>query len=154
MAGLIQLGPCLLPRSPTCSHVLKCSHGSLSLLVQLHHRHMSLPSRTPAKKGPLNLQHQHLRIAPAIPASTMTSSVPPTAEPSPRAARSGGAKRTYLLTYNFVSTILWAAVLGRVVLTVLFAGWGNVYRSTGGFAFWTQLGAVAEVGHAALGGWL
>lgn len=84
----------------------------------------------------------------------MTSSVPPTAEPSPRAARSGGAKQTYLLTYNFVSTILWAAVLGRVVLTVLFAGWGNVYRATGDFALWTQLGAVAEVGHAAVGMWV
>ncbi|KAJ9660719.1 hypothetical protein H2201_006798 [Coniosporium apollinis] len=81
----------------------------------------------------------------------MSSSVPPNAEPSPRAARSSGAKRTYLLTYNFVSTILWAAVLGRVVLTVLFAGWQQVYKSTGDFAFWTQLGAVAEVGHAALG---
>ncbi|TKA74500.1 hypothetical protein B0A49_06571 [Cryomyces minteri] len=60
-------------------------------------------------------------------------------------------KTNYLILYNFVSAILWTAVLGRVVLLVPMVGYWNAYGGVGNFAKWTQTLAVLEVGHALFG---
>ena len=60
-------------------------------------------------------------------------------------------KQTYLTLYNFLSSILWFSVLGRVVLLLPLAGYTHVYDGTGNFVKWTQTGALLEVAHAALG---
>lgn len=72
----------------------------------------------------------------------------------------------YLIAYNSVSTLLWAVVLGRVVLITLLHGGGtrsgfgggmdwlggmNVFRGVGEFTKWTQTLAGLEVLHAATG---
>ncbi|KAK4979563.1 hypothetical protein LTR66_010442 [Elasticomyces elasticus] len=65
---------------------------------------------------------------------------------SPPSLRTG-----YLILYNFVSTILWLTVLGRVALTLPLAGTQGVRASVAEFAKWTQTLAVLEVGHAVSG---
>ena len=57
----------------------------------------------------------------------------------------------YLILYNFVSAILWLAILGRVILLVPLVGFKNVYGGVGAFAKWTQTLAVLEVVHSASG---
>jgi hypothetical protein len=66
---------------------------------------------------------------------------------------SGGIKNIYLLTYNFVSTILWFSVLGRVLIIggTQGLGSGKVYDGTEEFARLVQTGAVLEVVHSLLG---
>ncbi|KAF2190224.1 PTPLA-domain-containing protein [Zopfia rhizophila CBS 207.26] len=62
-------------------------------------------------------------------------------------------KTTYLLGYNFVSAILWFAVLGRVVLIAASQGVesGKVYQETEKFCRLTQSLAGLEVVHSLLG---
>ncbi len=57
----------------------------------------------------------------------------------------------YLTLYNFISAILWLAILGRVVLLVPLVGFKNVYGGVGAFAKWTQTLALLEVVHSASG---
>lgn len=57
----------------------------------------------------------------------------------------------YLTLYNFISAILWLAILGRVVLLVPLVGFKNVYGGVGSFAKWTQTLALLEVVHSAAG---
>lgn len=57
----------------------------------------------------------------------------------------------YLTLYNFISAILWLAILGRVVLLVPLVGFKNVYGGVGAFAKWTQTLALLEVAHSASG---
>ncbi|GAB7347136.1 hypothetical protein MBLNU459_g3260t1 [Dothideomycetes sp. NU459] len=72
--------------------------------------------------------------------------------PSPsRGQRSSSLKTTYLVLYNFVSSILWSTVLGRVLLIAAIHGTSEVYSGVGNFTKWTQTLALAEVLHAAFG---
>lgn len=57
----------------------------------------------------------------------------------------------YLVGYNLVCAVLWAAVLGRVILLVPLVGFGDVYGGVGEFTKWTQTLALLEIGHSALG---
>lgn len=57
----------------------------------------------------------------------------------------------YLILYNFVSSILWFVVLGRVVMLAPLVGFGHVFAGVGQWAKWTQTGALLEVVHAAVG---
>lgn len=57
----------------------------------------------------------------------------------------------YLVSYNLVCAVLWAAVLGRVVLLIPLVGFGNVHGGVGEFTKWAQTLALLEVGHSALG---
>nr|POF14339.1 putative very-long-chain (3r)-3-hydroxyacyl-coa dehydratase [Quercus suber] len=89
--------------------------------------------------------------------------IEPTTETAPPSARS-----LYLIAYNAVSTLLWAVILGRVLMITLLYGGGarsgfgtqasidwlggpNVYRGVGEFAKWTQTLAGLEVLHALIG---
>jgi len=72
-------------------------------------------------------------------------------KPALKPLRSNSPKTQYLILYNFVSAILWAAVLGRVLLLVPLVGFGNVYAGVGNFAKWTQTLALLEIFHAASG---
>ena len=56
----------------------------------------------------------------------------------------------WLTTYNWVSAILWGAVLGRVLVTLIAEGPELVYDRTGWLAKWTQSLAAMEVTHSAL----
>ncbi|KAI9872519.1 MAG: hypothetical protein M1830_001531 [Pleopsidium flavum] len=58
-------------------------------------------------------------------------------------------KAQYLIFYNFISAVLWLAVLGRVVLLVPLVGFKNVYGGVGEFAKWTQTLALLELAHSA-----
>nr|POE74318.1 putative very-long-chain (3r)-3-hydroxyacyl-coa dehydratase [Quercus suber] len=95
-------------------------------------------------------------IAPGKQAEQPVETVPPS------------ARSLYLIAYNAVSTMLWAVVLGRVVMITLLHGGGarsgfgsqaridwlggpNVYRGVGDFAKWTQTLAGLEVVHALIG---
>ncbi|OCL07892.1 protein tyrosine phosphatase [Glonium stellatum] len=60
-------------------------------------------------------------------------------------------KNTYLVTYNFVSAILWLTVLGRVITIAPVAGPRKVYEKTELFARLTQTLALAEVLHSLFG---
>lgn len=79
-----------------------------------------------------------------------SASIPTTTPRSPSANR---AKTVYLIGYNFVSAVLWLAVLGRVALITPLAGTQVVYRGTGDFAKWTQTLAGLEVLHSVFGEW-
>lgn len=57
----------------------------------------------------------------------------------------------YLTLYNFISAILWLAILGRVILLVPLVRFRNVYGGVGTFAKWTQTLALLEVFHSASG---
>ena len=57
----------------------------------------------------------------------------------------------YLIQYNFVSAVLWAAVLGRVVLILSLHGSQNVYIGVGELVKWTQTLAGMEVLHSLSG---
>jgi very-long-chain (3R)-3-hydroxyacyl-CoA dehydratase len=65
--------------------------------------------------------------------------------------QSSNTKTGYLVLYNFISAILWATVLGRVLAIAGFANYAKVYLGVGEFAKWTQTLAILEVVHAALG---
>ena len=57
----------------------------------------------------------------------------------------------YLLVYNLVSAIAWAAVLARVILLIPLVGYQNLYGGVGEFVRWVQTGAALEIVHSALG---
>ena len=57
----------------------------------------------------------------------------------------------YLTLYNFVSAFLWLAIFGRVVLLIPLLGFERVYSGVGQFVRWTQMLAILEIGHSALG---
>ena len=57
----------------------------------------------------------------------------------------------YLAGYNLVCAVLWAAVLGRVILLVPLVGFGKVYGGVGQFTKWTQTLALLEIGHSTSG---
>ncbi|OCK74535.1 PTPLA-domain-containing protein [Lepidopterella palustris CBS 459.81] len=75
----------------------------------------------------------------------------PTQNRQPVAASNSSLKTTYLLSYNFVSAILWLTILGRVVLLSVAGGAEEVYKSTEMFARLTQTVAVLEVMHSLFG---
>lgn len=65
--------------------------------------------------------------------------------------QSNDPKKQYLILYNFVSAVLWATVLGRVVMLVPLVGFRHVFGEVGGFLKWTQTLALLEVVHALVG---
>lgn len=68
-----------------------------------------------------------------------------------RERKSSPIKTGYLVLYNAVSTILWATILGRVLLVSSVHGTRYVFPAVGEFAKWTQTLALLEVVHAAVG---
>ncbi|KAI9853682.1 MAG: hypothetical protein M1824_001018 [Vezdaea acicularis] len=58
---------------------------------------------------------------------------------------------TYLFLYNFISTILWFSVLGRVLLLLPLAGHKRVYGGVGAFTRNTQTLAALEIFHSLFG---
>jgi len=68
-----------------------------------------------------------------------------------RERKSSPVKTGYLVLYNAVSTILWATILGRVLLVANVHGTKMVFPAVGEFAKWTQTLALLEVVHAAVG---
>lgn len=70
-------------------------------------------------------------------------------KPARKPLTSSSPQVQYLILYNFVSAILWLAVLGRVLLLVPLVGFGRVYRGVGIFAKWTQTLALLEILHSA-----
>jgi very-long-chain (3R)-3-hydroxyacyl-CoA dehydratase len=68
-----------------------------------------------------------------------------------RERKSSPVKTGYLVLYNAVSTILWATILGRVLLVASVHGTKYVFPAVGEFAKWTQTLALLEVVHAAVG---
>ncbi|KAG9563401.1 PTPLA-domain-containing protein, partial [Aureobasidium melanogenum] len=68
-----------------------------------------------------------------------------------RERKSSPVKTGYLVLYNAVSTILWATILGRVLLVSSVHGTRYVFPAVGEFAKWTQTLALLEVVHAAVG---
>jgi len=72
-------------------------------------------------------------------------------KPGPKPLQSSPSKTQYLIFYNFVSAVLWLAVLGRVVLLVPVVGFARVYPGVGRFTKWTQTMAVLEIVHSATG---
>jgi very-long-chain (3R)-3-hydroxyacyl-CoA dehydratase len=72
-------------------------------------------------------------------------------KPAAKPLTSSSPKTQYLILYNFVSAILWVAVLGRVLLLVPLVGFGKTYRGVGNFAKWTQTMAILEIVHSAIG---
>ena len=81
-------------------------------------------------------------------ASASRAQIPPREGVKP----SNSLKTTYLILYNFVSAILWFAVLGRTVAVLGLTGRTEmVYKSTGEFTKWTQTLALVEVFHSLLG---
>lgn len=62
-----------------------------------------------------------------------------------------GQSQQYLVAYNLICTILWIAVLGRLVLLIPMVGLENVYGGVGDFTKWTQTLAVMEIIHSASG---
>jgi hypothetical protein len=57
----------------------------------------------------------------------------------------------YLILYNFISAILWAAVMGRVVTIAGIHGWRYVFTGTDSFVRMVQTGAALEVVHSIVG---
>ncbi|CZS98895.1 hypothetical protein WAI453_008496 [Rhynchosporium graminicola] len=72
-------------------------------------------------------------------------------KPGPKPLQSSSPKTQYLILYNFVNTVLWLTVLGRVIMLVPLVGFGRVYPGVGNFLKWTQSLALLEVVHAATG---
>lgn len=68
-----------------------------------------------------------------------------------RERKASPIKTGYLVLYNAVSTILWATILGRVLLVSSVHGTSYVFPAVGEFAKWTQTLALLEVVHAAVG---
>ncbi|KAI4738876.1 PTPLA-domain-containing protein [Aureobasidium sp. EXF-12298] len=68
-----------------------------------------------------------------------------------RERKSSPVKTGYLVLYNAVSTILWATILGRVLLVASVHGTKYVFPAVGEYAKWTQTLALLEVVHAAVG---
>ncbi|PSK42977.1 hypothetical protein B9Z65_6931 [Elsinoe australis] len=66
-----------------------------------------------------------------------------TAPAQPRQTSTG--TKAFLILYNSMSAVLWAAVLGRVVLLYTLRGQWKVYFGVGEFVKWTQTLAWAEV---------
>lgn len=62
-------------------------------------------------------------------------------------------KQYYLIGYNLLNSILWTAILGRLLLLIPLVGFQNVYGGVGDFAKWSQTLAVLEIVHSATGGW-
>lgn len=60
-------------------------------------------------------------------------------------------KTHYLIAYNLSSSILWFAVLARVLLLIPLVGFKNVSGGVGDFARWTQTLALLEIVNSALG---
>lgn len=81
---------------------------------------------------------------------------PKSSQKQPSNARAGpqGLHKAYLVAYNFLSGMLWFAVLSRVLtLGKLEGGFetGRVYDETEEFARLVQTGAVLEVVHSLVG---
>lgn len=72
-------------------------------------------------------------------------------KPGPKPLQSSSPRTQYLILYNFVCTILWTVVLGRVLLLVPLVGFANVYKGAGQFTKWTQTVALLEVVHSLTG---
>ena len=68
-------------------------------------------------------------------------------------ARSSGstAKTAYLISYNFVSAVLWATVLGRTALVTYLRSPVLVHLAVAEFTKWTQTLAALEIFHALTG---
>lgn len=75
--------------------------------------------------------------------SVLTMADRPTASAQPRRTSTG--TKAFLILYNSMSAVLWAAVLGRVVLLYTLRGQWKVYFGVGEFVKWTQTLAWAEV---------
>ncbi|KAL7267320.1 hypothetical protein RUND412_010099 [Rhizina undulata] len=61
-------------------------------------------------------------------------------------------KDKYLVTYNFVSALLWLGVLARTILSLPLVGAENVYAAgVGDYTRWTQTLALLEIVHIVLG---
>ena len=60
-------------------------------------------------------------------------------------------KTHYLVAYNLMSSILWFAVLARVLILIPLVGFKNVSGGVGDFAKWTQTLAVLEIVNSASG---
>jgi hypothetical protein len=70
---------------------------------------------------------------------------------SSSSSSSSPIKPLYLILYNTISAILWATILGRVILISNVHGTRFVFPGLGEFAKWTQTLALLEVVHAGLG---
>ena len=57
----------------------------------------------------------------------------------------------YLICYNAISALLWAVVLGRVVLIAGIHGPKYVFAGVGEWTKWTQTLAALEIVHAGIG---
>lgn len=57
----------------------------------------------------------------------------------------------YLVLYNWVSAILWAAILGRVILTTVIEGHEKVYDNVGELVKYTQTLAATEALNSSFG---
>ncbi|KAK3680109.1 hypothetical protein LTR78_000486 [Recurvomyces mirabilis] len=57
----------------------------------------------------------------------------------------------YLICYNAISALLWAVVLGRVVLIAGIHGPKYVFAGVGEWTKWTQTLAALEIAHAGIG---
>lgn len=60
-------------------------------------------------------------------------------------------KTLYLILYNFISAVLWSAVLGKILLIAATHGPWRVYFGTGEYVKWVQTLAALEVGHSLVG---
>ena len=60
-------------------------------------------------------------------------------------------RNDYLISYNAVSAIMWAAVLGWVVLTVTMHGTGKVFANAANFTRMVQTMAGLEIAHSLTG---
>lgn len=60
-------------------------------------------------------------------------------------------RNDYLISYNAVSAIMWAAVLGWVVLTATFHGTDKVFANAANFTRMVQTMAGLEVAHSLTG---
>jgi very-long-chain (3R)-3-hydroxyacyl-CoA dehydratase len=60
-------------------------------------------------------------------------------------------RNDYLISYNAVSAIMWAAALGWVVLTVAMHGTGKVFANASNFTRMVQTMAGLEVAHSLTG---
>jgi hypothetical protein len=71
--------------------------------------------------------------------------------PSTKPGTSTSPTKTYLLAYNALSFLGWAAVLGRVVLLLPLVGPENVYGGVGELVKVVQTFAVLEILHCIFG---
>jgi hypothetical protein len=115
-------------------------------------------SRAPASSGSNPQSPITIPLWPAtpiltIPPSSFTTMADRPQEPVrvARERKSSPVKTGYLVLYNAVSTILWATILGRVLLVASVHGTKYVFPAVGEFAKWTQTLALLEVVHAAVG---